>query len=87
MRREIGNGCMKPNNVDYPPCLKATPGPQGQPDVMGYHTGKELPIHWKYARTFTLHDRMFAPTDSWTSRRTCSRSRPGRRPARTSMTR
>ena len=64
--REIGNGCMKPNNVDYPPCLKATPGPQGQPDVMGYHTGKELPIYWKYARTFTLHDRMFAPTDSWT---------------------
>jgi phospholipase C len=33
---------------------------------MGYHTGKELPIYWKYAKTFTLHDRMFAPTDSWT---------------------
>ena len=40
--------------------------PQGQPDVMGYHTAKELPIYWEYAETFTLHDRMFAPTDSWT---------------------
>ena len=64
--REVGNGCMKPHNAHFPPCVMSTPGPQGQPDVMGYHTGKELPIYWKYARTFTLHDRMFAPTDSWT---------------------
>jgi phospholipase C len=64
--REIGNGCMKPENADYPPCVKARPGPQGQPDLMGYHTAKELPIYWRYARAFTLHDRMFAPTDSWT---------------------
>ena len=64
--RKIGNGCIKPHNADFPPCVAATPGPEGQPDVMGYHTGKELPIYWKYARTFTLHDRMFAPTDSWT---------------------
>lgn len=64
--RKIGNGCIKPHNADFPPCVAATPGPQGQPDVMGYHTGRELPIYWKYARTFTLHDRMFAPTDSWT---------------------
>ena len=45
---------------------QAVDGPQGQPDVMGYHTDEEIPIYWKYARTFTLHDRMFAPTDSWT---------------------
>ena len=25
-------------------------GPQGQPDVMGYHTADEIPIYWKYAR-------------------------------------
>ncbi len=48
--RKIGNGCIKPHNADFPPCVAATPGPQGQPDVMGYHTGKELPIYWKYAR-------------------------------------
>jgi phospholipase C len=63
-RRVIGNGCDK--HPDEKPCPQAVDGPQGQPDVMGYHTGKELPIYWEYAETFTLHDRMFAPTDSWT---------------------
>lgn len=64
--REIGNGCMKEGNAGYYPCTQATDGPQGQPDVMGYHTAKEIPVYWKYAKTFTLQDRMFAPTDSWT---------------------
>jgi phospholipase C len=63
-RRVIGNGCDK--HPDEKPCPQAVDGPQGQPDVMGYHTDEELPIYWKYAETFTLHDRMFAPTDSWT---------------------
>ena len=63
-RRVIGNGCDK--HPDEKPCPQAVDGPGGTPDVMGYHTGKELPIYWKYAKTFTLHDRMFAPTDSWT---------------------
>jgi phospholipase C len=63
-RRVIGNGCDK--HPDEKPCPQAVDGPQGQPDVMGYHTAREIPIYWKYAKTFTLHDRMFAPTDSWT---------------------
>ncbi len=33
---------------------------------MGYHTAEEIPNYWDYAKTYTLHDRMFAPTDSWT---------------------
>jgi phospholipase C len=41
-------------------------GPQGQPDVMGYHTAREIPNYWAYARTFVLQDRFFAPADSWT---------------------
>jgi phospholipase C len=41
-------------------------GPQGQPDVMGYHTRKEIPNYWSYAETFLLQDRFFAPADSWT---------------------
>jgi phospholipase C len=61
---EIGNGCSK--HPQEPPCPQATRGPQDQPDVMGYHTKAEIPVYWKYAKTFTLHDRMFAPTDSWT---------------------
>ncbi|MEX0832306.1 MAG: alkaline phosphatase family protein [Actinomycetota bacterium] len=41
-------------------------GPQGQPELMGYHTRDEIPVYWKYADDFVLQDRMFAPTDSWT---------------------
>ena len=33
---------------------------------MGYHTAREIPNYWAYAKRYTLHDRMFAPTDSWT---------------------
>jgi phospholipase C len=62
--REIGNGCMK--NPDLFECRLGRPGPQGQPDVLGYHTAKEIPNYWAYAKRYTLHDRMFAPTDSWT---------------------
>jgi len=41
-------------------------GPQGQPDVMSYHTKAEIPNYWKYAKRFVLQDHMFAPADSWT---------------------
>jgi phospholipase C len=41
-------------------------GPEGQPDVMGYHTRHEIPNYWSYADHFVLNDRMFAPVDSWT---------------------
>jgi phospholipase C len=41
-------------------------GPELQPDVMSYHTAREIPNYWAYARNFVLQDRMFAPTDSWT---------------------
>ena len=41
-------------------------GPQGQPDVMSYHTRDEIPNYWAYADHFVLQDRMFAPADSWT---------------------
>ena len=62
--RIIKNNCY--HHPDMLPCPKTTPGPQGQPDVMGYHTAHEIPNYWAYAKRYTLHDRMFAPTDSWT---------------------
>jgi phospholipase C len=34
-------------------------------DVMGYHTGKEIPNYWKYAHKFVLQDHMFASVASW----------------------
>ena len=49
-----------------PTCRKAKPGPHGTPDVMGFHTGKEIPNYWELARRYVLQDRMFAPVDSWT---------------------
>jgi phospholipase C len=41
-------------------------GPQGQPDIMSFHTANEIPNYWAYARRYQLEDRMFGPTDSWT---------------------
>jgi phospholipase C len=43
-----------------------TNGPQGQPDVMGYHDAREIPNYWAYAEHYLLQDRLFAPSDSWT---------------------
>jgi len=43
-----------------------TGGPQGQPDVMGYHDARDIPNYWAYAEHYLLQDRMFAPSDSWT---------------------
>lgn len=47
-------------------CRRAKDGPRGQPDVMGLHTGNEIPNYWAYAKRYLLQDRMFAPSDSWT---------------------
>jgi len=48
------------------PECKVQLGPQGQPDVMSTQTRAMIPNYWDYADHFTLQDRMFAPTDSWT---------------------
>ena len=47
-------------NANDPACL-----PRGTPDVMGYHTGAEIPNYWTYARDFVLQDHMFEPVRSW----------------------
>jgi len=60
----IGNGCT--HHPTAAPCLRARRGPQGQPDILGYHTAHEIPNYWAYAKEYTLQDHMFAPTDSWT---------------------
>jgi len=35
------------------------------PDVMGYHTGADIPNYWAYAKNFVLQDHMFEPVSSW----------------------
>jgi len=34
-------------------------------DAMGYHTGREIPNYWKYARNFVLQDHLFGSVASW----------------------
>src|SRR5947209_1626661 len=35
------------------------------PDVMGYHTGADIPNYWAYAHDFVLQDHMFESVNSW----------------------
>jgi len=48
------------SNPDDPACSGV-----GPPDVMGYHTGAEIPNYWAYAQNFVLQDHMFEPVKSW----------------------
>ena len=50
-------GCTDPNN---PACTNSS-----TPDVMGYHTGSDIPNYWTYAKDFVLQDHMFEPNASW----------------------
>jgi phospholipase C len=34
-------------------------------DVMGYHTRRDIPNYWSYAKNFVLQDHMFEPNASW----------------------
>jgi len=34
-------------------------------DVMGYHTGQDIPNYWTYAKDFTLQDHLFESNSSW----------------------
>jgi phospholipase C len=54
-------GCVSPFD---PHCVGVIRG-DNPPDVMGYHTGKDLPNYWTYARDFVLQDHMFQPDTSW----------------------
>jgi phospholipase C len=36
-------------------------------DVMGYHTGTDIPNYWAYASNFVLNDHMFESSHSWST--------------------
>ncbi len=50
-------GCVDTTN---PICTNTT-----SIDVMGYHTGADIPNYWAYAQHFVLQDHMFEPVASW----------------------
>jgi phospholipase C len=54
-----GKGCRK--NPNDPICSQRSVNP----DVMGYHDGRDIPNYWAYARNFVLQDHMFEPNASW----------------------
>jgi phospholipase C len=54
-------GMRKCRQPDDPRCG----GKSGLSDVMGYHTGAEIPNYWTYARDFVLQDHMFESVLSW----------------------
>ncbi len=47
-------------NIDDPACVNSGPA-----DVMGYHTGAEIPNYWTYAKDFSLDDHMYEPATAW----------------------
>ena len=55
---EALSGCEHTFN---PACGRST----GTPDVMGYHTGADIPNYWAYAHSFVLQDHMFQSDASW----------------------
>jgi phospholipase C len=50
-------GCLDPTD---PACTNSA-----KPDVMGYHTGSDIPNYWNYAQNYVLQDHMFEPVASW----------------------
>jgi phospholipase C len=46
-------------------CKIKTPGSNCNTDVMGYHTGSDIPNYWSYAKHFVLQDHMFSSARSW----------------------
>ena len=65
VRMAVDSPLYCPDHRDDPKCASYL-GPQGQPDVMSYHTRKDIPNYWAYADHFVLQDRMFESVDSWT---------------------
>jgi phospholipase C len=50
--------CADPTD---PECNNGT----GKDDVLGYHTGSDIPNYWAYMKHFVLQDHMFEPVSSW----------------------
>jgi phospholipase C len=58
--RDTAKGRAQCRGVQDPACNAGA-----TPDVMGYHTGAEIPNYWAYAKHFVLADHMFEAVKSW----------------------
>jgi phospholipase C len=68
-RADVAGGKMDGFVAEQEKVLAASPcrcvPPAQANDVMGYHTGAEIPNYWTYARDFVLQDHMFESDASW----------------------
>ncbi len=76
-RRDIADGKMNGfvralqlaplhcRSADDPDCALIGAFRRRGGDVMGYHTGSDIPNYWAYAHNFVLQDHMFEPNASW----------------------
>jgi phospholipase C len=55
------HGAFCQSHPDWPNCAIDP----GHTDVMGYHTAREIPNYWAYARHYVLQDHMFEPNQGW----------------------
>src|SRR5438034_4508254 len=60
-RAESGRRMFCRRHLNAPECSLSPKAP----DVMGYHTARELPNYWSYARHFVLQDHLFQSDTSW----------------------
>jgi phospholipase C len=58
---EAGRKLYCTRHVNAPACSLAP----RHPDVLGYHTAREIPNYWAYARHFVLQDHLFQSDTSW----------------------
>ncbi len=58
----IGQAQVTKTTRKHPACQPTGPCPT---DVMGYHTGPDIPNYWAYARNFVLQDHMYESVHSW----------------------
>src|SRR5262252_6511168 len=63
--RDIDHGKMDGFIAEAESRCGPSTGPCAALDVMGYHTGTDIPNYWAYAKHFVLDDMMFESDHSW----------------------
>jgi len=63
--RDINHGKMDGFIAEAETRCRPGGGPCPALDVMGYHTGTDIPNYWAYAKNFVLDDMMFESGHSW----------------------
>jgi phospholipase C len=63
--RQEQSGLTRSCRGPFDPTCASMARDNNPPDVMGYHTGADIPNYWDYARHFVLQDHLFESDASW----------------------